>query len=59
VEALVRAGFRRILEDEREIQLVAEAADGEAAIARAAQYRPDVVLMDMRMPIVNGIAATR
>jgi DNA-binding NarL/FixJ family response regulator len=58
-ERLVRAGFRRILEDERDIQVVAEAADGEEATARAAEYRPDVVLMDMRMPIVNGIAATR
>jgi DNA-binding NarL/FixJ family response regulator len=58
-ERLVRAGFRRILEDERDIHVVAEAADGEEAIARAAQYQPDVVLMDMRMPIVNGIAATR
>lgn len=58
-ERLVRAGFRRILDDERDIQVVAEAADGEEAIARAAEYRPDVVLMDMRMPIVNGIAATR
>jgi DNA-binding NarL/FixJ family response regulator len=58
-ERLVRAGFRRILEDENDIQVVAEAADGEEATARAAEYRPDVVLMDMRMPIVNGIAATR
>jgi DNA-binding NarL/FixJ family response regulator len=58
-ERLVRAGFRRILDDERDIQVVAEAADGEEAIARAAEYRPDVVLMDMRMPTVNGIAATR
>ena len=58
-ERLVRAGFRRILDDESDIQVVGEAGDGEEAVARATEYRPDVVLMDMRMPIVNGIAATR
>ena len=58
-ERLVRAGFRRILDDEEDISVVAEAADGEEAVVLAGEVRPDVVLMDMRMPVVNGIEATR
>ena len=58
-ERLVRAGFRRILDDEDDLCVVAEAADGAEAIALANEVRPDVVLMDMRMPVVNGIEATR
>src|SRR5688500_3090133 len=49
-QTLVRAGFRSILSDEDDIEVVAEAANGEQAVARARELRPDVVLMDIRMP---------
>ncbi len=58
-QALVRAGFRKILEGDDEIEVVGEAADGEEAIELARRLDPDVVLMDIRMPILDGIAATR
>jgi DNA-binding NarL/FixJ family response regulator len=58
-QALVRAGFRMILETERDLHVVGEAADGEAAVAQVTALKPDVVLMDVRMPGVDGIAATR
>jgi DNA-binding NarL/FixJ family response regulator len=58
-QALVRVGFRMILEIEPDLHVVGEAADGEDIAAQVAALRPDVVLMDVRMPGVDGIAATR
>jgi DNA-binding NarL/FixJ family response regulator len=58
-QAVVRAGFRAILESEEDIEVVAEAAAGAAAVVAAQRLRPDVVLMDVRMPVSDGIAATR
>jgi DNA-binding NarL/FixJ family response regulator len=58
-QALVRMGFRMVLEAESDLQVVGEASDGRDAIARAAALQPDIVLMDVRMPDVDGITATR
>jgi DNA-binding NarL/FixJ family response regulator len=58
-QALVRAGFRMILEAEDDIEVVGEAANGQDAVAEAVRLQPDVVLMDVRMPDVDGIEATR
>jgi len=57
--ALVRRGFRRILEDDEAIQVVGEAANGEEAIALAKALKPAVVVMDVAMPGTNGLAATK
>ena len=58
-QALVRAGFRLILDAEADIEVVGEAGDGEEALEQALELRPDVVLMDIRMPKLNGIDATK
>ncbi len=57
-QALLRKGFRMILDEESDIEVVGEAADGAEAVAVAADRQPDVVLMDVRMPGVDGIEAT-
>ena len=58
-QSLVRAGFRMILKMEPDIEVVGEAGDGNEAVALAAELAPDVVLMDIRMPELDGIEATR
>jgi DNA-binding NarL/FixJ family response regulator len=57
-QALVRSGFRMILESRDDLEVVGEAGDGEQAIRLAGQTRPDVVLMDVRMPGLDGVSAT-
>jgi DNA-binding NarL/FixJ family response regulator len=58
-QALVRAGFRLLLDTEDGFEVVGEAGDGAAAVRQAHEHRPDVVVMDIRMPGTDGLAATR
>ncbi len=58
-QALVRAGFRVLLSAQEDVDVVGEAADGAQAVTLAAAHRPDVILMDIRMPGVDGLEATR
>jgi DNA-binding NarL/FixJ family response regulator len=57
--ALVRRGFRRMLEDEDDIRVVGEASDGHVAVEAAGKLKPDVVVMDFALPSMNGAVATR
>jgi len=58
-QPLVRAGFRTILGSKRDIEVVGEAENGAEAVALAERRRPDVILMDIRMPVLDGVEATR
>ena len=58
-QSMVRAGFRMLLSGEQDIDVVAEARDGLEAVAKAERFDPTVILMDIRMPELDGLEATR
>lgn len=58
-QAMVRSGLKMILESESDLEVVGEAQNGEEAVRQVAKHKPDVVLMDVRMPVMDGLEATR
>ena len=58
-QPLLRLGFRMVLDAQQDMRVIAEAGDGEEALSVVAQHEPDVVLMDVRMPLLDGVEATR